>query len=104
MRILTIITMIYLPCTIVSNFYSTQFVSQRESENGNTTLEYAKNSWIFFAISIPLTLLTISIWFTWVNSDRLLQLALRKADRHSEGADTSARLFRRAKMSVGLPL
>lgn len=74
MRILTIITMVYLPCTIVSNFYSTQFVSQVESTTGETTLEYAQNAWLFFAISVPLTIITIFIWFLWVNSARLVSL------------------------------
>ena len=67
MRILTIITMVYLPCTIVSNFFSTQFVNQIKSDAGNLTLEYAKNTWLFFAISVPLTVFTIFVWFLWVN-------------------------------------
>lgn len=84
MRILTIITMVYLPCTIVSNFYSTQFVSQVESASGHTTLEYAQNAWLFFAISIPLTVFTLSIWFLWVNSSRLLRLVFRSGNKESE--------------------
>ncbi|KAF2623990.1 hypothetical protein BU25DRAFT_442229 [Macroventuria anomochaeta] len=65
MRILTIITMVYLPCTIVSNFFSTQFVNQIESDTGAFTLQYAQNTWLFFAISVPLTLFTIFVWFLW---------------------------------------
>jgi hypothetical protein len=67
MRILTIITMVYLPCTIVSNFFSTQFVNQTKSDAGNLTLEYANNAWLFFAISVPLTVFTIFVWFLWVS-------------------------------------
>ncbi|KAF1960379.1 hypothetical protein CC80DRAFT_292804 [Byssothecium circinans] len=78
MRILTIITMIYLPCTIVSNFYSTQFVNQKEIPTGGTKLEYAQNTYIFFAISVPLTLLTITVWYAWVNSERMLQLLVHR--------------------------
>jgi Mg2+ and Co2+ transporter CorA len=68
MRVLTIITMIYLPCTIVSNFYSTQFVHQTELDGGVTKLGYAQNVWLFFAISIPLTMFTFLVWYAWVHA------------------------------------
>lgn len=67
MRILTIITMIYLPCTIVSNFYSTQFVTQIEVGGGSTKMGYAQNAWLFFAISIPLTVFTFLVWYSWIH-------------------------------------
>ncbi|KAH7094612.1 hypothetical protein FB567DRAFT_600226 [Paraphoma chrysanthemicola] len=65
-RILTIITLIYLPCTVVSSFYSTQFVDQETSDQG-MTMKYADNAWLFFAVSIPLTLGTIMVWYAWAN-------------------------------------
>lgn len=83
MRVLTIITMVYLPCTIVSNFYSTQFVSQVESDNGHTRLEYSQNAWLFFAISIPLTVFTISVWYLWINAAKMLQFVARQGDRRN---------------------
>lgn len=55
-RILTIITLIYLPCTVVSSFYSTQFVDRKKSSSGGSQMEYAQNSWLFFAVSVPLSL------------------------------------------------
>ncbi|KAF1940154.1 hypothetical protein EJ02DRAFT_406954 [Clathrospora elynae] len=103
MRILTIITMIYLPCTIVSNFYSTQFVQSKELDSGNTTLEYSTNAWLFFAISIPLTLFTIMIWYMWVNSERLLQLISMGRDDHRENVIKITQLLRYKRPSVGLP-
>jgi hypothetical protein len=43
-------------------------------------MEYAKNAWLFFAVSIHLTLFTISVWYTWANSRRLYHalLSVRK--------------------------
>lgn len=73
MRILTIITMIYLPCTIVSNFFSTQFVNQIEMDTGGLKLQYAQNTWLFFAISVPLTVFTILVWFVWVSLSAFLE-------------------------------
>ncbi|KAJ4988217.1 hypothetical protein SVAN01_06313 [Stagonosporopsis vannaccii] len=83
MRILTIITMIYLPCTIVSNFFSTQFVNQIEMDTGGLTLEYAQNTWLFFAISVPLTIFTILVWFVWVSFSTFLEHRNRRT-RHSK--------------------
>ncbi|KAF2035537.1 hypothetical protein EK21DRAFT_96760 [Setomelanomma holmii] len=75
-RILTIITLIYLPCTVVSSFYSTQFVDQKELPTGETRLEYTKNAWLFFAVSVPLTFFTITVWYVWANARRLSRALL----------------------------
>ncbi|MCJ1394648.1 hypothetical protein MMC18_007528 [Xylographa bjoerkii] len=56
-KVLTIITLIYLPATVVSSFFSTQFVSQ-EQKNGSSSLILASNAWLFAAIALPLTAIT----------------------------------------------
>jgi len=61
-KILTVITLIYLPTTIVANFFSTQFV--QTSASGHMTL--LANSWILAAVSVPLTAVTIMLWWFWV--------------------------------------
>ncbi|KAF7870272.1 hypothetical protein EAF04_004020 [Stromatinia cepivora] len=61
-KILTIITLVYLPTTIVANFFSTQFVQTSDSGHMSIT----KNWWILAAISIPLTAFTIVLWWAWV--------------------------------------
>ncbi|KAF2797930.1 hypothetical protein K505DRAFT_126262 [Melanomma pulvis-pyrius CBS 109.77] len=103
MRVLTIITMIYLPCTIVSNFYSTQFVKQNDLLSGGTQLEYTQNSWLFFAISVPLTVLTILVWYLWVNSKRLLQLVLCRVSDRDERLSSRTWIFRLRRSFRGLP-
>jgi hypothetical protein len=103
MRILTIITMIYLPCTIVSNFYSTQFVNSKESDSGTTTLEYSTNAWIFFAISVPLTLFTILIWYLWVNSDAIVGLVRRRSKEPKGSPFKVTKRFIRKESMIGLP-
>ncbi|KAF1940897.1 hypothetical protein EJ02DRAFT_467052 [Clathrospora elynae] len=72
-KILTIIMLIYLPCTVVSSFYSTQFVHQDQPETDVFSMGYAQNAWLFFAVSIPLTFFTIMVWYMWVNFGRMLQ-------------------------------
>ena len=84
-KVLTIITLIYLPATVVSvrnshvclilpmyslmrcqNFFSTQFVSQEQNKGGSNRTVVSSNAWLFAAISIPLTLGTLAIWWVWV--------------------------------------
>lgn len=85
MRILTIITMIYLPCTIVSNFYSTQFVSQTVTDDGSSRMSYAQNVWVFFAISIPLTIFTFLVWYSWIQMGNMRKArAIRLSERQTE--------------------
>jgi len=83
LKVLSIITLIYLPSTIVmvriyiaikmqrrswsikpQGFYSTQFVSQTHSGVGAVVV-YAQNWWLFFAITVPLTVLTLGTWYFW---------------------------------------
>ncbi|MCJ1242727.1 hypothetical protein MMC14_010736 [Varicellaria rhodocarpa] len=63
---LTIITLIYLPATVVSNFFSTEFVSQQQQEGYPDKLVVLSNAWLFAAISIPLTVGTFIIWWIWI--------------------------------------
>lgn len=62
-KILTVITLIYLPTTIVANFFSTQFV---HTSNETGAMSVAPNAWLLAAIAVPLTVLTIGLWYGWV--------------------------------------
>ncbi|KAH8648291.1 hypothetical protein BGZ60DRAFT_423072 [Tricladium varicosporioides] len=61
-KILTIIALIYLPTTIVANFFSTQFV--HSDDDGN--LQISSRAWMLAAFAIPLTAITVAIWWVWV--------------------------------------
>ncbi|KAK3680894.1 hypothetical protein B0T22DRAFT_524276 [Podospora appendiculata] len=69
LKILSIITLIYLPSTIVSSFYSTQFVRQNTVGEKVTIscVGYSQNWWLFFAISLSLAILTVGVWYSWSN-------------------------------------
>lgn len=58
-RVVTIITLIYLPTQFVATFFGANFVLYQQ---GKRTIQLAKNFWIFLAIAIPLTLLTLTVW------------------------------------------
>ncbi|KAF2084392.1 hypothetical protein K490DRAFT_49258, partial [Saccharata proteae CBS 121410] len=62
MKVLTVIGLVYLPTTIVANFFSTEFV---QTDNGGH-LKLATNSWLLAAIALPLTLFTVVLWWICV--------------------------------------
>ncbi len=66
-KILTVITLVYLPTTIVANFFSTQFI---QTQNDGS-MRLSSKSWLLAAISIPLTVFTIMLWWTWVHFTKL---------------------------------
>ena len=76
-KVLTIIGLVYLPTTIVAvsfssmldsrltrlqNFFSTQFV-QTNPNSGE--IQISKHAWLLAAIAVPLTIVTIVIWWLW---------------------------------------
>ena len=60
-KVITIITLIYLPTSVVTNFFSTTFVNS-QSNAGGMNVTVANNWWLLVAIAAPLTLLTCVVW------------------------------------------
>lgn len=63
-KVLTILTLIYLPATVVSNFFSTSFVKAASGDSGHIVI--SSDWWILVAASVPLTILTLYIWYVWM--------------------------------------
>jgi hypothetical protein len=61
--VLTILTLIYLPVTVLSNFFSTSFVGMAPS---SSHIFVTKDWWILLATSLPLTALTLYVWWIWM--------------------------------------
>jgi hypothetical protein len=64
-KVLTILTLIYLPATVVSNFFSTSFVNLQTSPGKSNHVVVSGDWWIFIAASVPLTLFTLYTWWVW---------------------------------------
>ena len=60
-KVITIITLVYLPTSVVTNFFSTTFVNS-QSNAGGTNVTVANNWWVLLAVAVPLTLLTCVVW------------------------------------------
>jgi Mg2+ and Co2+ transporter CorA len=64
-KVLTILALVYLPITVVSNFFSTAFVNTTTSPDGSGRIIVYGDWWILPAVSIPLTLITLYVWLVW---------------------------------------
>ncbi|KKY17025.1 hypothetical protein UCRPC4_g05751 [Phaeomoniella chlamydospora] len=62
-KVLTILTLIYLPATVVSNFFSTSFVGTGSNEHIFVTPDW----WIFLVAAVALTAFTLYVWWVWMN-------------------------------------
>ena len=60
--VLTILTLIYLPLTVVSNFFSTSFVGTSPS---GKSIFVTEDWWILLVSTLPLTFVTLYIWRVW---------------------------------------
>ncbi|KAH0536329.1 hypothetical protein FGG08_006783 [Glutinoglossum americanum] len=61
MKSIALLTMIFLPATFVSAFFSTTFFTF-----GDNSPKASKQLWVYWAITIPSTLLVIVIWRLWL--------------------------------------
>jgi hypothetical protein len=82
-KVITVITMIYLPLTVVASFFSTVFVT-RTSDGRTDTIQVAENWWVLAAVGLPLTAVTFFMW--WAISQRMFLLdALRELRTRAAG-------------------
>lgn len=67
---LSIITLIYLPTTVVLNFFSASFI---DTSSGGLVL--VGRWWLFLVVGLPLTVVTLAAWGLW------MRYGLPKAER-----------------------
>jgi hypothetical protein len=89
-KVLTILTLVYLPTTVVSNFFSTSFVNSEPASGVGAHITVSSDWWIFAVVSIPLTLLTLYVWLVWMRIqayDRYPSWWYRRKDRARAARD-----------------
>ncbi|KAL4972040.1 hypothetical protein BDW66DRAFT_145002 [Aspergillus desertorum] len=69
MKTVAVVSMVYLPGTFVSGLFGTNFFSF-QADPGNTWL-MADEFWLYWAVTLPLTLATVVIWAIWHWQDTL---------------------------------
>jgi Mg2+ and Co2+ transporter CorA len=89
-KVLTILTLVYLPTTVVSNFFSTSFVNSEPASGVGAHITVSSDWWIFAVVSVPLTLLTLYVWLVWMRIqayDRYPSWWYRRKDRARAARD-----------------
>lgn len=64
MKTIAIVTMIFLPATFVSAIFSMSFFNFSGSPT-DETWTVSREIWIYFAVAIPLTAISLISWYVW---------------------------------------
>ncbi|OJJ50609.1 hypothetical protein ASPZODRAFT_126502 [Penicilliopsis zonata CBS 506.65] len=62
MKTIAVLTLIFLPATFVSAIFSTSFFN---FDAGSGDWGMSDKFWMFWAVSIPITLVTVAMWLLW---------------------------------------
>ncbi|KAK0611896.1 hypothetical protein B0T14DRAFT_571751 [Immersiella caudata] len=65
MNTIAIVTLVFLPGTLVCAIFSTVFFDISFDENGVDVLQFSPRLWYFFAITTPLTIAVVLSWWAW---------------------------------------
>ncbi|OQE34542.1 hypothetical protein PENCOP_c017G05383 [Penicillium coprophilum] len=78
-KVVTILTLIYLPASLVSSFFGMNLF---KFDNGTTEeLKVSKQFWIFFVATIILAIITISTWYLWTHKEQVRRRKFRLLKR-----------------------
>lgn len=106
MKTLSLVGAVFLPATFISSIFSTTFFDFQAAEGQPVV---AANFWIYFAVSIPITLVVVLGWMFW-SERRTRSHAAEEADleigieRMEDQIMNSMRLRTLSKVRTVLPL
>jgi Mg2+ and Co2+ transporter CorA len=87
MRSIAVVGLVYLPGTFVSGLFGMNFFDFSE-ESGVQSWKISSKFWVYWAITIPLTLVTILVWVLAFHGDALKwPVARRKKTLEAGKAD-----------------
>ncbi|KAL8949444.1 MAG: hypothetical protein Q9222_004450 [Ikaeria aurantiellina] len=67
MKTIAVVTMLFFPATFVSSFLGTKLVALTTRPDGKTRFVFSDRWWIYPAVAIPLTLLTLLTYIYWIH-------------------------------------
>lgn len=81
MTTLSIVTLIYLPATAIGTIFGMPFFENTAEEIDDLRLRLSRDFWMFWVITIPVTLVTLVAWYFWRRSFlRMKQLQAQAED------------------------
>lgn len=88
MKTLAAVTVAFLPATFVASLFAMPLFNWDADKSSSVLKE---RFWIYWAITVPLTLTTLVIWLSWTHRQTLLHRAQEKKDRDQLVFDISGR-------------
>ena len=76
MKTLAAVTVAFLPGTFVSSLFSMSMFDWQATTEGMITTRF----WIYWAVTVPLTLATVGTWYAWI---RRRALIIRSKDKEA---------------------
>lgn len=65
MKTIAMVTLFFLPATAVASIFSSAFFSFDVDDDGSQQFVLSQHFWIFWAVSIPLTVVVYLSWKLW---------------------------------------
>jgi Mg2+ and Co2+ transporter CorA len=86
MKTLSVLAMIFLPFSVVTSIFGTQFFSNIPSTDGGGqySTSVSSNFWILWAIAVPFTLVLVTGWRVWIRWFQPNVYLPRKSSTHLE--------------------
>jgi len=76
LRIIQILSMVFLPASLVSSIFGMGFFNTQPRENGSAQFTVSGNWWWYIAISVPVTL---ALWLSMIAYKHYTQQRIEKA-------------------------
>ncbi|PIG79176.1 hypothetical protein AARAC_008529, partial [Aspergillus arachidicola] len=74
MKTVAIVSLVYLPGTFVSGIFGMNFFNFDTNESGTMMWSLPNNFWLYWLVTIPLTLTTMAVWLLWFNRDVITRI------------------------------
>ncbi|KAE8416244.1 hypothetical protein BDV36DRAFT_297217 [Aspergillus pseudocaelatus] len=74
MKTVAIVSLVYLPGTFVSGIFGMNFFNFDTNESGTMVWSLSDNFWLYWLVTIPLTLTTMAVWLLWFNRDVITRI------------------------------
>jgi len=74
MKVIAVVTMLFLPGTAIATMFS---MSVFFGSTDDFRVKISPSFWVYWAVTIPLTILIITIWSIWIQSEKLAPLFFR---------------------------
>ncbi|KAG9515019.1 hypothetical protein KCU93_g9588, partial [Aureobasidium melanogenum] len=87
MKTIAIVTLTFLPATYVSAILGMNFFSYNPDTHGGH-ITYSPDLWLYFVVSIPLTIAVLTIWWLWQRREEMVEDSENLTEKAAESAGT----------------